>query len=87
MGNANLLHFLAAVEHHCATTATLMAASGLDPLSLQLAVAEAEERGFVQVTDQIHPVLRLTTAGRAWAAKELAPFKHLIGHLAEAGAQ
>lgn len=81
MRNPSLLRFLAAVEHHAATTATLMAASDLDPLSLQLAVAEAEERGLVQATGEIHPALRLTAAGREWAAAELAPFKHLIGQL------
>lgn len=77
MRNLPLLKFLAAVQEHTETATTLMRASGLDPLDLQLAVATAEEAGLVEATGETHPALRLTAAGRDWAAKELAPFTRL----------
>lgn len=78
MRNLPLLRFLAAVEEHAATSKTLMDAAGYDPLELQLAVAIATEEGFVKPTGQIHPSLRLTAVGLAWATEELAPFASLF---------
>lgn len=78
MRNMNLLRFLSAVQDHNDTCNTLMAASGYDPLELQIAVSAAQEAGFVEGTGKIHPSLRLTADGRAWAAIELAPFGPLI---------
>ena len=76
--NVPLLHFLAAVQAHCDTVAPLMHTSGLGAADLGLAVACAQEAGFVETTGEMHPALRLTAAGRAWAAQELAPFAKLI---------
>jgi len=78
MRNLALLQFLAGVQQHCDSSATLMAATGYDPLELQVAVAIAGEAGFTEPTGEIHPCLRLTAAGRAWAAAELAPFADLV---------
>jgi len=73
----NLLRFLSAVQEHTETATTLMAASGYDPLELQIAVCAAQKNGFVEGTGKIHPSLRLTAAGRAWAAEQLADFEPL----------
>lgn len=78
MRNMPMLNFLAAVQEHVETATTLMRASGLDVMDLQLAVASAEEAGFITATGEIHPALRLTAAGRDWAARELAPFARLV---------
>lgn len=76
--NPALLRFLGAVQHHSETTSTLLAASGYDPLELQVAVAAAQDLGLVEATGKIHPSLRITNAGRAWAAAELAPLVGLL---------
>lgn len=85
MRNQSLLRFLAAVQTHTDTGTTLMAASGYDPLELQIAVTLAQENGFIEHTGKIQPSLRITDAGRAWAAGELAPFKGLLADLAVSG--
>lgn len=76
--NPALLRFLGAVQHHSETSSTLLAASGYDPLELQVAVSAAQDLGLVEATGRIHPSLRITTAGRAWAAMELAPLLGLM---------
>ena len=76
--NPALLRFLGAVQHHSETSSTLLAASGYDPLELQVAVSAAQDLGLVETTGEIHPSLRITTAGRAWAAVELAPLLGLM---------
>lgn len=83
--NMNLLRFLSAVQTHNETSKTLMAAAGYDVLELQIAAAMADDAGFVEATGQIHPSLRLTAAGLAWATQELAPFAHLIATTAMRG--
>lgn len=77
MRNMNLLRFLSAVQEHTESTTTLMVASGYDPLELQIAVMAAQNQGFVEGTGKIHPSLRLTAAGRVWAADQLAGFEPL----------
>lgn len=84
MRNMSLLRFLAAVQEHATSTKSLMGTSGYDPLELQIAVGMAMETGFIESTpfrDPGHPSHRLTAAGAAWAADELAgfaPLAHLI---------
>ncbi|PYG32397.1 hypothetical protein [Pelagimonas varians] len=85
MRNPPLLKFLAAVQMHCETAATLMRASELEPLDLQLSVAIAEDLGFVENTGEIHPSLRITADGWAWVTQELAPFRGLIRDAARTG--
>lgn len=77
----NLLRFLSAVQEHTESSTTLMAASGYDPLELQIAVIAAQKAGFVEGTGKLHPSLRLTAAGRAWAADQLADFEPLVRFL------
>lgn len=76
--NPALLRFLGAVQHHSETSSTLLTASGYDPLELQVAVSAAQDLGLVEPTGEIHPSLRITNAGRAWAAVELAPLLSLM---------
>ena len=76
--NPALLRFLGAVQHHSETSSTLLAASGYDPLELQVAVSAAQDLGLIESTGEIHPSLRVTNAGRAWAAVELAPLLSLM---------
>ena len=81
MNNANLIRFLSAVQRHSETTMTIMAASGLDPMELQVAVRCAEEKGFVAGTGRIHPALRITAVGREWIVDQMAEFEPLFQFL------
>ncbi|WP_282129373.1 hypothetical protein [Roseobacter litoralis] len=78
MRNASLLLFLAAVQRHVDTAATLMRAARMDALELQTAVALAQETGLVAPTGKIHPSLTLTADGRKWVADELACIAPLL---------
>jgi hypothetical protein len=78
MRNLALLRFLGAVQDHAATGRTLMTCAGYDPQELQIAVQTATQAGFVAATGKIHPSLRLTAEGWAWARTELAPFARLV---------
>lgn len=78
MRNPSLLRFLAAVEEHTKTGVLLMTAADCDPSELSLAASTAMELGFVEGTGWVQPSLRLTDAGRDWAAAELAPFARLM---------
>lgn len=78
MRNPPMLGFLAAVQTHSETAATLLSISGLDVLELQIATVTALEAGYVAPTGKIHPSLTLTAEGRAWAAAELKPFTRLF---------
>lgn len=78
MRNVGLLRFLAAVQCHNNTTTTLLDASGFDACELQIAVAAAEEAGFIEATGKVQPSLVITAAGRDWVRQELAPFFPLL---------
>ncbi|MQQ09087.1 hypothetical protein GFB49_11530 [Epibacterium sp. SM1979] len=78
MRNPSLLRFLAAVDEYTKTGALLMTVSGYDPAELAVAVRSAMELGFIEGTGEVHPSLRITDAGRDWAAEELAPFARLM---------
>lgn len=84
MRDMTMLGFLAAVQTCAETSQTLMRATGLDPLELQVAVSCAQERNLIEVTGKIHPPLRITADGWDWLNGQLAPYAALIRIIAPA---